>query len=87
MKVIDPPRLLPALRRLVGSGVSVEAGADGLVFRFGTESFAVRGLEEVTAFLFGSIERQAARPDPGSLRSALDAVFPIPLPDYGLNYI
>jgi predicted N-acetyltransferase YhbS len=87
VKVIDPPRLLPALRRLVGSGVSIEAGADGLGFRLGTESFAVRGLAEVTAFMFDSIERLAARPGPGSLRSALDAVFPIPLPDYGLNYI
>jgi predicted N-acetyltransferase YhbS len=87
VKVIDPPGLIPALRRFVGSGVSIEAGADGFVFRLGTESFAVHGLAEVTAFLFGSIERQAAKPAPGSLRSTLDAAFPIPLPDYGLNYI
>jgi len=87
VKVIDPPGLAPALRHLVGSGISIEAGADGFVFRLGSESFAVRGLEEVTAFLFGSIERQAAMPDPGPLRSRLEAAFPIPLPDYGLNYL
>jgi len=39
----------PASRR---PRVPIEAGADGLVFRHGTESFAVRGLDEVTAFLF-----------------------------------
>ncbi|MCX7031052.1 MAG: GNAT family N-acetyltransferase, partial [Spirochaetes bacterium] len=87
VKVIDPPRLLPALRRFVGSGISIEAGADGFVFRLGTESFTVRGLDEVTAFMFGSIEKQAALPGPGPLRLALDTAFPIPLPDYGLNYI
>ena len=87
VKVIDPPRLIPALRRLVGHGVPIEAGADGLVFRHGTESFAVRGLDEVTAFLFGSVERQPALPGHGPLRSALQAAFPIPLPDYGFNYI
>jgi GNAT superfamily N-acetyltransferase len=63
------------------------AGLDGFVFRHGVEAFAVRGLEEVTAFLFGSIERRAVRPGPGPLRARLEAAFPIPLPDYGLNYI
>lgn len=87
VKAIDPPGLLPALRRRVGRGATVEAGPDGLVFRHGTGSFAVRGLDEVTAFLFGSIERQARLPEPGPLRSALESAFPIPLPDYGLNYI
>ena len=87
VKVIDPPGLLPALRHLVGPGVSIAAGLDGFVFRLGAESFAVRGLEEVAAFLFGSTERQAAQPGPGALRSRLAAVLPVPLPDYGLNYI
>lgn len=87
VKAIDPPGLLPALRRRVGHGVSVEAGPDGFVFRHGTGSFAVRGLDEVTAFLFGSIERVTKLPGPGPLRSALESAFPIPLPDYGLNYI
>jgi len=87
VKVIDPPGAVAALRHLVGAGVSIEAGEDGFVFRLGGESFAVRGLEEVTAFLFGSMERQAAFPGPGHLRSRLEAVFPIPLPDYGFNYI
>jgi len=87
VKAIDPPGLAPALRHLVGPGISIEAGADGFVFRLGCESFTVRGLEEVTAFLFGSIERRALWPEAGPLRSRLEAVFPIPLPDYGLNYI
>jgi hypothetical protein len=87
VKVIDPPGLAPALRRLVGPGVSIAAGPDGFVFRLGVESFAVRGLEEVTSFLFGSLERQAVQPAAGALRSRLATALPIPLPDYGLNYI
>jgi GNAT superfamily N-acetyltransferase len=87
VKVIDPPGIQPALRHLVGPGVSIAAGPDGFVFRLGTQSFAVRGLEEVTAFLFGSIERNAAQPGPGPLRARLEAAFPMQLPDYGLNYI
>jgi predicted N-acetyltransferase YhbS len=87
VKVIDPPGLVAALRHLVGTGLLVDAGADSFVFRLGSERFAVQGLEEVTAFLFGSIERPVAFPGPGPLRSRLEAVFPLPLPDYGFNYI
>jgi GNAT superfamily N-acetyltransferase len=87
VKAIDPPRLLPALKRFAGPTVTVWASAEGFTVRLGTESFDVRGLDEVTAFLFGSVERQPLMPGPGPLRAALESGFPIPLPDYGLTYI
>ncbi len=87
VKVIDPPRLLPVVKRFAGPAVTVWASAEGFTLRLGTESFDVRGLDEMTAFLFGSIERQPVLPVPGPLRAALESGFPIPLPDYGLNYI
>jgi hypothetical protein len=87
VKVIDPPRLLPVLKRFAGPDVTVWASAEGFTVRLGTESFEVRGLDEVTALLFGSIERQSVLPGSGPLREALESGFPIPLPDYGLNYI
>jgi GNAT superfamily N-acetyltransferase len=87
VKVIEPPRLLPVLKRFAGSAVTCWASAEGFTLGMGSESFTVRGPESVTAFLFGSSERQGDLPGPGPLRSALEAGLPIPLPDYGLNYI
>ncbi len=87
VKVIDPPRLLPVLKRFAGPEVTVWASAEGFTLRMGPESFGVRGPEPVTAFLFGSSERRPDLPGPGPLRAALQAGLPIPLPDYGLNYL
>lgn len=87
VKAIEPPGLAPALRHLVGPGTPIEAGADGFLFRLGCESFAVRGLEEVTAFLFGSIERRAMMPGPGPLALEAGSRVRDPLPDYGVNYL
>lgn len=87
VKVVDPPRLLPVLKRFAGPAVTCWASAEGFTLRLGPESFEVRGPESVTAFLFGSAERQPDLPGPGPLRGALQAGLPIPLPDYGLNYI
>jgi hypothetical protein len=87
VKVIDPPRLLSVLKRFAGPAVTCWASAEGFTLLMGSESFEVRGPESVTAFLFGSSERQPELPGPGPLRKALQAGLPIPLPDYGLNYI
>lgn len=87
VKVIDPPMLLPVLRTCAGPGVAVSATVDSLAFRLGAESFVVSGAEDITAFAFGSIERPLDVPGHGPLRTALQAGFPVLLPDYGLNYI
>jgi predicted N-acetyltransferase YhbS len=87
VKVIDPPRLLTVLKRFAGPAVTCWASAEGFTLRLGPESFDVRGPESVTAFLFGSSERQPDLPGLGPLRAALQAGLPVPLPDYGLNYI
>jgi predicted N-acetyltransferase YhbS len=87
VKVIEPPRLLPVLKRFAGSAVTCWASTEGFTLGMGSESFPVRGPESVTAFLFGSSERQRDLPGSGPLRTALQVGLPVPLPDYGLNYI
>jgi GNAT superfamily N-acetyltransferase len=87
VKVIDPPRLLPVLKRFAGPAVTCRASTEGFTMLLGLESYEVRGPESVTAFLFGSSERQPDLPGPGPLCSALQDGLPVPLPDYGLNYI
>jgi predicted N-acetyltransferase YhbS len=76
--------VLPDPRR-----ASLRTSADGASLRFemGAESWRVEGLAEITALLFGSREQEVRMPSSGPLRAALEVLFPIPLVDYGLDYI
>ncbi len=76
--------VLPDPRR---SSLRVAGDASSLRLEMGAEALQVESLAEATALLFGSPELQPTMPAAGPLRSAMEALFPIPLVDYGLNYI
>jgi len=58
-----------------------------LTFRYKGEEFKLSCIEDVTAFIFGSIERERPTPQTPNLSRTLSKLFPMPLVDYGLNFI
>ena len=58
-----------------------------LTFRYRDEEFKLSSDQDVTAFIFGSIERERPTPQTPNLSKILGKLFPMPLVDYGLNYI
>jgi GNAT superfamily N-acetyltransferase len=63
------------------------ADPTGITVRRAGEEHRVEGLEDLTALLFASPERPAPLPARGPLRDLLARLLPIPLVDYGLNYV
>lgn len=58
-----------------------------LLFRYEDEEFKLSSPQEVTAFIFGSLEHKRPVPRTPNLSRILRKLFPMPLVDYGLNYI
>ena len=67
--------------------VNFAADAAGLSIGLAGEAHRVEGFEDLTALLFGSPERTAPLPASGPIRELLAGILPVPLVDYGLNYI
>jgi GNAT superfamily N-acetyltransferase len=94
-RVIDPAAagsILTGLTRSVLPGrqaasLSFAADAAGLAIRLAGKEHRVEGFEDLTTLLFGSSERPSPLPADGPVRDLLARILPIPLVDYGLNYI
>ena len=95
VRVIDPAAAGSILTRLArcilpsreAAALSFAADATGLAIRLAGEEHRVQGFEDLTALLFGSSERPAPPPVYGPIRDLLGKILPIPLVNYGLNYI
>lgn len=94
VKIIDRKGFFAALagtrRERLGAetdgALRISAGP-AVRFRLHGEEFSLRKDEDVAALVFGSREWKAPRiPDPG-LRRTLGSLFPLPLVDYGLDYV
>jgi hypothetical protein len=94
LKIIDTPRFLRSIQGYVRQGlpsrdrVRLETSASGGVrLAVGAEELLLRTDREAAAFFFGSLETPPSVSARGRLRQAVDRLFPLPLPVYGLNYI
>lgn len=65
-----------------------------LRFQYGGQRFRMSGIERITAFVFGSLEGEFRDMRPEEVKGSapelgelLAALFPMPLVDYGLNYV
>ena len=67
-------------------GLEIEFEPD-LIFRYEDEEFRLETIQDITAFVFGSLEHERPTPKGPKLSRILDKLFPMPLVDYGLNYI
>ncbi|MCD6505215.1 GNAT family N-acetyltransferase [Candidatus Poribacteria bacterium] len=67
-------------------GLEIEFEPD-LIFRYEDEEFRLETIQDITAFVFGSLERERPTPKGPKLSRILDKLFPMPLVDYGLNFI
>jgi predicted N-acetyltransferase YhbS len=94
VKVIDTRGLFAAIDGFIHDRLEAEekdklsVGHDGgVLFRFEKESFRLSTGPDISAFLFGSVERKPLIPESPALNKILGKLFPLPLVDYGLNYI
>jgi hypothetical protein len=95
VRVIDPAAaaslLLDRARSFLpeqqAASLRADVDARGLTLQVAAETHRIDGLENLTALLFGSQERSAPVPARGAIHDLLASLLPIPLVDYGLNYI
>jgi hypothetical protein len=91
--IIHPKRFFEAVRPLIeeraGQELSVEPSGEGAVLAAGGERATLESMAHLTALVFGgeTEEAHAVPPLPPTVRRAVDAVFPLPLPWYGYNYV
>ena len=73
--------------------ITCSANKPELTFEYAKERLKISGFDRITAFVFGTIEEplqvetdevKATVPELGKL---LTTIFPMPLVDYGLNYV
>lgn len=64
-----------------------ETGLHTLTFQRGEERVKIAGAAEIIAAFFGQQDLDPLKDLSGSLAETLRAVFPLPLPIYGLNYV
>ena len=86
------PLLAKRLSRDVLSGISLRPQADEmeihtLTFRTPSEQFTLQGSDQILAALFGSTELDPLAQATGQLGQALRQALPLPLPQYGLNFL
>ena len=86
------PLLAERLNGDMLSDISLHPQADELeihtlTFRTPGEEFTVQGSQQILAALFGSTELDPLAQAPGQLGQALRQAFPLPLPQYGLNFL
>lgn len=103
VELIDPKgfleRIDPYLTEIIGTDrrgeltIACRPKPPELRFRYRGQKFGVSGIDRITAFFFGSLEGQlrslpeeikGSAPELGQL---LAKAFPMPLVDYGLNYV
>ncbi len=86
------PLLAERLNGDMLSDISLHPQADELeihtlTFRTPGEEFTVQGSQQILAALFGSTELDSLAQATGQLGQALRQAFPLPLPQYGLNFL
>jgi GNAT superfamily N-acetyltransferase len=95
LKIIDPRGFFESLRpwraeRLAAdenAGLRIECG-DAVTFTLGSGRLTLSPEGDLAALVFGSCERKPPHPEGAEgLQAVLDRLFPLPLPEYGLNYI
>lgn len=67
--------------------ITYNAKAQDLSFECGEERFRINGIDKITAFILGSLEIERIQPEGLEPKNMLNTIFPIPLVDYGLNYV
>jgi len=93
-------RIDPYVMEIIGTGrrrgliIAYRHNPPELKFGFRGQGLRINGIERITAFMFGSLEvglggvkldeMKGSAPELGELLAAL---FPLPLVDYGLNYV
>jgi GNAT superfamily N-acetyltransferase len=94
VKVIDPAALFRSLEGRTAALLAAEDSADLRIhcgrevrLRVGSEELVLDNEADVTALVFGSVERAAPAPAAGRLSKILARLFPVPLPCYGLSYV
>jgi len=94
--IVDPVRFWEACRPRFAERLGARRAGrltldvqDGMTIRYGEESLALEGMTALTGLVFQQPERREELAlDAGSeLRRVLEELFPLPLVDYGLNYI
>ncbi|MBO3803134.1 MAG: GNAT family N-acetyltransferase [Candidatus Brockarchaeota archaeon] len=75
-------------RRRRDLSIRYEQSSQCLSFEYMDRRLKIEGADNITAFAFGSVEkRQQPQTRKSELENLLDAIFPMPLVDYGLNYV
>jgi ribosomal protein S18 acetylase RimI-like enzyme len=98
VKLIDIERFLESIdtymtevigkRRRKNLSIKYEGKNSELSFTYMDQKFSIRGIDEITSFIFGSVEKQQKLKHANSeLEDMLNSIFPMPLVDYGLNYV
>jgi len=98
VKLIDIERFLESIdtymtevigkRRRKDLSIKYEGKNSELSFTYMDQKFSIRGIDEITSFIFGSVEKQQKLKHANSeLEGMLNSIFPMPLVDYGLNYV
>jgi len=98
LKIIDPRGFFESLRpwRAERLGAEENAGLriecrDAVTFTLGSGRLTLSPEGDLAALVFGSHERKPPHVEgaegSGGLQAVLDRLFPLPLPEYGLNYI
>jgi len=98
VKLIDIERFLESIdtymtevigkRRRKDLSIKYEGKTSELSFTYMDQKFSIRGIDEITSFIFGSVEKQQKLKHANSeLEDMLNSIFPMPLVDYGLNYV
>ncbi len=98
VKLIDIERFLESIdtymtevigkRRRKDLSIKYEGKTSELSFTYMDQKFSIRGIDEITSFIFGSVEKQQKLKHANSkLEDMLNSIFPMPLVDYGLNYL
>lgn len=78
-----------AVKRLTSEerdALQIECGP-AVTFRCGSEQLSIHQDEDLSAMIFGSVERAVPAVGRGRLGNLLERLFLLPLPGYGLNYV
>lgn len=94
--IVDPERFWEACRPAFAEQLGAKRAArlsvstqDGIVIRYGDETLRLAGMGELTGLAFQprDLRGELALEADCELRAVLDELFPLPLMDYGLDYV
>ncbi len=94
IKILALDRMMEKLRPMWGpragkelmEKISFSQSDDTAEIALGKETFTLEG-KELAELVFGTVEERAWAPDKPALRDVVRLIFPLPGPQYGLNFI